>query len=706
MKVLITGASGFLGRHLTRRFLHAGHDVRAFIRYTSRAKPLEQLGVDIVRGDLKDPASLARAVEGMEIVVHAAATMSGTPQEFIAASAPGARALIAAAEKAGVSRFVHISSIAVLSMKPPPGGEPIREDSPYETDPRLLSHYTVSKLEAEKAVLEHSKQGNMAVVILRPGLLYGPGGKIFLPRTGYPFGKNLYVVIGSGRNPLPVCYVENCADAVLAAAENSDITRDIFNIVDDETITQNEYLRAVKEGVRPHMTIIHLPYILARFIGVCNALAAKLPKVPHIFRAAHMIQCRRRLTYSNAKAKDILGWRPRVSKNDALAATAAHFAQKESFSRRADIRFVGRPPADAKPLKTCLIGCGMIAQVHADILKKTPNARLVAVCDTNREAAEKLSTRYHIPHAYTRVEEMFAAERPDAVHILTPPQSHAEYAALAAEHGVNILVEKPMALDSQESLKMADAAEKSGVMLCVDHNHLYDPVMIETRKMLELHELGDIIWVESYYGFDLGHNRASRYMLPGGEKHWTFQIPGGLYQNLAPHPLSLALDVLGAPTKISAHAKYARILPHAPNDELRILMETPEASGLVTVSLAAAPRQHYLHIFGTEKTVFADLLNKWIIVHGAAKGLPKPIARAMMNVRHGCTVLKGTLSGMAKVITRRWTPYDGVNILVREFYRSLQTGEDPPVTPREAIAVMNIMDETWRQIGPLDVPRT
>ena len=296
---------------------------------------------------------------------------------------------------------------------------------------------------------------------------------------------------------------------------------------------------------------------------------------------------------------------------------------------------------------------------------------------------------------------MLAAERPDVVHVLTPPQSHAAYTEIAARHGVNILVEKPMAMNVAEARAMAAAAEKNGVMLCVDHNHLYDPVMVETRKMLQLGELGNIIWAESYYGFDLGHNRASRYMLPGGQEHWTFHLPGGLYQNLAPHPLSLALEVLGLPTKTSAHARHARVLPHARSDELRILLETPNASGLVTISLAAAPRQQYLHLIGTEKTAHIDLLNKWIILDGAIKGLPKPIARALINLRHGATVVTGTLSGMGKVLTRRWTPYDGVAILIGEFYRSIRTGEPPPVTPRDAIAVMDIMDETWRQIGPL-----
>jgi predicted dehydrogenase len=235
--------------------------------------------------------------------------------------------------------------------------------------------------------------------------------------------------------------------------------------------------------------------------------------------------------------------------------------------------------------------------------------------------------------------------------------------------------------------------------LCVDHNHLYDPVVVRARRMIESGELGDILWVESYYGFDLGNNPDSRYLLPGGEKHWTFALPGGLYQNLASHPLSLALDVLGKPTKIAAHARYGRVLPHATTDELRILLETPMASGMVVVSLAASPRSQFLTIYGTKMTLSVDVLNKWIIAQGTIKGLPKPISRALMHMKHGTTILGGTVSSFFKVLRGSWTYTDGMAILIRDFYASLHDITRPaPVTADEGVATMDIMDEAWRQL--------
>ena len=704
MKVLITGASGFLGSYLVKLFVGAGHEVRALVRRSSRSTLLKKLRVQIMYGDLKDPHSLQQAVEGMHTVVHAAATMSGPAQEYVAATCRGTRDLIAAAEAAGVSRFIHISSIIVLSTQQT-GTEPIPEDAPYETSKAFLTPYTRSKLEAEQAVLNHARKSAMAILVLRPGLLFGPRGKMFLPRTGYALGKNWYLVIGNGRNPLPVCYVRNCATAVLAAAEKQTLTQGVFNILDDVPVTQLEYLREIKYGARPALKIVRVPYFLARCAALLGETASKITRLPWPIRSSHLAQCRRRLRYSNAKARQLLGWKPETGKDEALSATSRYFLEKESFSRRADIRFLGQLPTDAKPLKACLIGCGMIGRVHAAILDRAPHARLVGVCDADREAASRLANRFNIPHTYTDPQTMLENLKPDVVHVLTPPQSHADLAGLAAKHGCHVLVEKPMAVDAADARRIAETARRHGVKVCVNHNHLYDPVFVAARKMLELRELGDILWVESYYGFDLGHNLASRYMVPGGENHWTFDLPGGLFQNLAPHPLSLALAVLGAPAKIAAHARHGRVLPHAASDELRVLLETPTASGLVTVSLAASPRFQYLNIFGTQRCLFIDLLNKWAVTQSVMKGVPKPISRALMNIRHGRTLLCGTLRGMLKVLLKRWTPYEGLDILTREFYRSILLNEPAPVTADDGVQVMEIMDEIWRQIAPLKSSR-
>jgi len=701
MKVLVTGASGFLGGRVVERLLEHGHRVRAFVRRTSRTDHLERLGVEIVRGDLKDPASLAGAVAGVEVVVHAAATMSGTAEEHEAATVGGTRSLLDAAEAAGVRRFVHISSIVVAALREPTDGSPITEDAPYETDPRLLGTYTRAKLAAEKEVVDRWQRSTMAIIVIRPGLLYGPGGNLYLPRMGYPIGRNLYLLIGMGNTPLPVCYVDNCADAVVAAVERDDVTRGVFNVVDDEPITQIEYLREIQRSVRPSLRVLRLPYPVARAMSWISEAATRFTGVSMPFRASHVIACHRRVRYSNDRAKRILGWHPRFGLHDALDMTARHFAAREAISRRADIESLGRPLPGARPLRVCLVGCGAIARVHAKFVQRMPNARIVGLCDRDRTAASRLANETYVQRLFGDVEEMVRELEPDVVHVLTPPQQYLDIVRVVAERGCHILVEKPLGVNAAEARQMYDIAERNGVRLCVDHNHLYDRVMVRARRLLELGAVGDVLWVESYYGFDLGHNPGSRYMQPGGEKHWTFALPGGLFQNIAPHAIYPALEIIGEPREVRATARYGRVLPHADKDELHIFLDSEAAGAHVTVSLAASPRLQYLMVFGTGGVLKVDLLHKWLTLQRVIRGIPKPVGRAITNLREGLTSICGTLMGTAKVLAGRWTPYDGMEILIREFYRTLQRGEPPPVSMSEAIAVMEVMDEAWRQIGPL-----
>jgi predicted dehydrogenase/nucleoside-diphosphate-sugar epimerase len=701
MKALVTGASGFLGGYVTDALVVGGHVVRVLVRNTSRTDRLEKLGVEIFRGDLKDAESLQRAVAGIETVINTAASVDAPAQEFEAATIQGTRALLQAAEAAGVRRFVHISSVGIYAVRPRRGTLQISEDSPLEEDPRFLSVYVKSKLESERAAVEFGRHGKMQVIILRPGILYGPGGKWTLPRMGYPLGRGRYILIGRGRNPLPVCYVENCAKAALLAAEKADLSDGVFNIVDDESFTAIEFLRRLKKEARPRLKIVRFPYLLAYGLATIGEALGRRLKLPCPVRTTHLTICRWRVRYSNERAKKLLGWRPEIRREEALARTMRFFAQGERVSRRADLALLrSSPPSLERPLTVCVIGCGAIAEAHLSILNRQDCVKLRGVCDSNPQVARRTAEKFMLLRSYTDPEEMLIKEKPQVVHILTPPQSHAALTDLATRHGCHVLVEKPMAVNAAEARLMAAAARDRGVTLCVDHNLLYEPVMVRARRFIEQREFGEIVWVESYYGFDLGSNPANRYLLPGGEKHWTFQLPGGMYQNLAPHPLSLALDVLGPPDQVWAHARYGRVLPHALTDELRILLETPRAGGIAAVSVAASPRFLYLNIFGTKMALFVDLLNKWIIPQRAARGIPRPISRAMMNLRRGRAVLAGTFGGAIRVLQRSWSEYEGMELLIGEFYASLQEKRPPPVTAEEGLRVMEVMDDVWARLAP------
>lgn len=168
--VLVTGATGFVGRNLCPYLAEKGYRVRALVRRTSDHGFLDALGAEKAWGDLRDPASVAAAVEGCCAVIHAGALFRfwGRREEFWSVNVQGTQNVLEAAHRAGVGRFVHISTIAVVG-KPPAEGL-ITEETPC----RPQDAYQESKLEAERRVLAFGRESGLPVIVLRPGAIYGP----------------------------------------------------------------------------------------------------------------------------------------------------------------------------------------------------------------------------------------------------------------------------------------------------------------------------------------------------------------------------------------------------------------------------------------------------------------------------------------------------------------------------------------------------
>lgn len=168
--VLVTGATGFVGHNLCTYLAERGYRIRALVRHSSSHAFLEALGVERVWGDLRDARSLIAAVEGCRAVIHTAALFRfwGRRESFWATNVEGTRNLLEASCQAGVQRFVHISTIAVVG-KPPAEGL-ITEETPCNPQ----DAYQETKLEAERLVLAYWRQQGLPVIILRPGAIYGP----------------------------------------------------------------------------------------------------------------------------------------------------------------------------------------------------------------------------------------------------------------------------------------------------------------------------------------------------------------------------------------------------------------------------------------------------------------------------------------------------------------------------------------------------
>lgn len=347
-------------------------------------------------------------------------------------------------------------------------------------------------------------------------------------------------------------------------------------------------------------------------------------------------------------------------------------------------------------MKVGIIGCGQIAKTHIPFILSFKDKPVVAVADPNEEMLKDTADAYQIEKRFRSADEMLSGFKPDVVHILTPPQSHYALCTKIIEAGCHIFLEKPMCLDLAEAEKLAKNAASANIKLCVDHNHKFDPYMLQAKGWIESGAIGEICSLDSFYGFDLGTNPQSRYFREA-YTHWAYRIPGGLYQNLIDHPLYLVLDYLPNPDRITAISSEVGVLPGGVPDELRVLMADGSRTANVSVSLGASPRFHYFNAYGTKGSLHVDFINQYAFLYKTGKG-PKTVSRTLMNLSAGMKLIKATTGNIISVLRGHYTPYPGTETIIHRFYESVLKGTEPPISLNQALKVMEISDIIWRQI--------
>ena len=333
-------------------------------------------------------------------------------------------------------------------------------------------------------------------------------------------------------------------------------------------------------------------------------------------------------------------------------------------------------------MRVGIIGCGEIAQTHARYMREYKQCTLVGVCDTDGRKGKAFAERFGVDHCYDEIESLLDEQKPDVVHVLTPPQTHAAIAIAAMEAGCNVLVEKPMAISTEEADAMAAVASAQGVKLCVNHNQLFEPVMLKAFALLQDNAVGDVISVESHYGLNF---------VPDPSRPWVDTLPGGIFQNLAPHPLYLNLEFLGDPVEMHVSTLSTGVVePNIP-DELRIVMKGERVIGHVALSLGIRPNTNVLRISGTKATLHVDFAGRTLRLE-RLRALPKAVARGLMNLELAGQLASATISNAFKLMLGRLKSYQGHGNLIHAFYRSIENDGPVPVSIEAARRVVGVYD--------------
>lgn len=325
MRILITGATGFVGGHLVEACQRRNWQITALTRPGSDTANLEKASVAVVRCDPADGAALRRAVTEIDVVVNCAAKIGdwGPHADYIKANVDNLRVFLDACKGQALSRFVHISTLGVYSAK--------HHHQTDESTPPAASHrdgYSHSKALAEKLVLQYERDFGVPVVVLRPGFIYGPGDRTVMTRiidnlraggVRYPGAK--------GARALNTIFVRNLVDAIFLAIDNEKAVGQVYNLTDGEFVSKRRFIEKVADSMglpRPHLAP---PLWLAKAVTWSAETLAKMrgrTEAPN-FNFTRLKFMGLNLDFSIEKAKRELGYSPRVGFDEAMNETMAWY---------------------------------------------------------------------------------------------------------------------------------------------------------------------------------------------------------------------------------------------------------------------------------------------------------------------------------------------------------------------------------------------
>jgi nucleoside-diphosphate-sugar epimerase len=321
MTVLVTGATGFLGSHVTELLLERRVCVRVLARPGTDTAHLARAGADVARGDLDDRASLEAAVDGVDRVLHCAARTGpwGPIDVYVRANVRGLSNLVEAALAAGVQRIVHVSSAIVH-------GSDVRgaadETAPLREEP---NPYSRSKIAGELLLRQLIEARAAPVTIVRPGLVYGPRDLANSARFATLILRGRMVVIGSGDNHLPLVYARDAAQGILLASEVPQASGKTYLLVNDEPVTQRDYLYAIAAKLGAPRPIRHIPYELAQRLAAMAELVGQVARrTPPLTRFGVRLLGGESL-FSISRARQELGFTPEVSMAEGVHRSVAWY---------------------------------------------------------------------------------------------------------------------------------------------------------------------------------------------------------------------------------------------------------------------------------------------------------------------------------------------------------------------------------------------
>lgn len=352
-------------------------------------------------------------------------------------------------------------------------------------------------------------------------------------------------------------------------------------------------------------------------------------------------------------------------------------------------------------LRVAIVGCGKIADQHAEAIVQLPGCEIVGVCDREELMARQLRERLNVGAHFADVDELLKEAKPDVVHLTTPPQTHYTLAKLCLAAGCHVYVEKPFTVNLAEAYELVDMATRRNLKLTVGHNAQFSHAANRMRTLVAEGYLGGRpVHMESYYCYDLSDAGYAKALL-GDRYHWVRTLPGGLLQNTISHGISKVAEFLTGDPEVVAFGFTSPLLKSIGEreiiDELRVILYDGAATAYFTFSSQMRPSLHMLRMYGPKNGLIMDEDQQTVIkLRGARyksylQQFVPPWNQAKQSVGN-------SLENVKKFLRADFQTGYGMKSLIQSFYSSIAEDRPVPIPYDEILRTARIMNAIFSQL--------
>jgi len=517
MRIGITGASGFVGKHFVEKFIKDDHEVVAFVRDKKKIDFLKRVvgEFETVEGDITDEKKVEEFVKKCDVVVHLAAGTKGNYEDYYNSTVRGAELIFDLCTRYKIKKLIYISSISVYDLNAAKGNV-ADEKTPFDQHLDLRGAYAKTKALGEKIITEKFSDKAVPTIVLRPGLVYAPNFKSPLMGCGIII-RNWCLNLGMRKKKIPFIHINDLYEAVKLCL-NSPIKNEIFNVVSDEQPKVSYILKLYNQYSPRPIKPLFIPKIFFFFNHLLDGLLSKKSRLGRYNYL--LVRAQKNIYYSNDKIKKELGWQPKISFQTAM---------KEMIKYHFE------------PVKIGVVGCGFAFKtLHLPVLYNNPRIKVAALYDLKKENALAAKEEFFKEAVVTEtLEDIIKINGLDFAVICTPPSSHFTIAKKFIENGINLLVEKPLTLDEEEAIILQKLSEGKNIRVGVINNYRFRDNVLALYNNLPSFQKVKSISVKFWSG-----------PVINSEGGWRRELKGALLYEMAYHFIDLAVQLGGEIKKI------------------------------------------------------------------------------------------------------------------------------------------------------------